>query len=656
MIVRIQTREGQARVEVDPSETLEALAAKLQQQLPTIKQFKLSRDPSHKDYLGPAEATLSSLRIQHGDRIFAQHEESPPSVPHEPEAMTHMVGNSLSGEKVVEILDTVPREHKKKISDIVLDQVDLELTKMDGREKLKSTSRRSFGDESIDTMAVEPYDERLLKEKDVKLMSFHAYLRKLKSHSGGGKFSELKRHDFGSYGEAGGKTGTEKGWGERTVSMSRLPKPMTLDRQKYRHVDRVEIEDPQILDKFLDAWRQTGAMRYGYLYGTYEVDTNVPLGIKAVVKAIYEPPQECAADGVNMLRDPYSDAIDSTAAMLGLVKVGWIFIDLEVMADDHNKYVCSRGKDTYFLRSNECIIAARLQNMNPSKCLECDDLEFGSKFVTVVVTGNEKNELDYVAYQVSQQGMDLERAEGILEYTAKPNLCRVAQSTPDRYVPAIFYQDVSEFGNKMVHEAKPYFPVDYLVVSVNGPTFPQQANPLFKRNFPIENRMYAPQTLEALKAHLNSPDNKPFRPTGQLKTISDFHLIVYLATHPGLFSSHSDEGLRILCEAVKERDSNKASEFMQSPAWQNVLRMIDNDKNLSSGDTEMAGAEFGTSIGAARSGAMSSSRPATASSAAQYEEQADQLEMMGFDRNRALEILNIVHGNIETAIEMLSGS
>eukprot|EP00960_Hanusia_phi_P078028 768772-Hanusia_phi.AAC.2 len=70
----------------------------------------------------------------------------------------------------------------------------------------------------------------------------------------------------------------------------------------------------------------------------------------------------------------------------------------------------------------------------------------------------------------------------------------------------------------------------------------------------------------------------------------------------------------------------------------------------------MAGAEFGTSVGAARSSSMSSSRPATASSSAQYEEQADQLEMMGFDRNRALEILNIVHGNIETAIEMLSGS
>eukprot|EP00287_Rhodomonas_sp_CCMP768_P027305 CAMPEP_0202849486 /NCGR_PEP_ID=MMETSP1389-20130828/80858_1 /ASSEMBLY_ACC=CAM_ASM_000865 /TAXON_ID=302021 /ORGANISM="Rhodomonas sp., Strain CCMP768" /LENGTH=67 /DNA_ID=CAMNT_0049527495 /DNA_START=7 /DNA_END=206 /DNA_ORIENTATION=- len=67
-------------------------------------------------------------------------------------------------------------------------------------------------------MAVEPYDDRLLKEKDIKLMSFHAYLRKLKSVSGGGKFSELKRHDFGSFGESGGKGGEEKGWGSRAVS------------------------------------------------------------------------------------------------------------------------------------------------------------------------------------------------------------------------------------------------------------------------------------------------------------------------------------------------------------------------------------------------------------------------------------------------------
>eukprot|EP00290_Baffinella_frigidus_P017776 CAMPEP_0180207836 /NCGR_PEP_ID=MMETSP0987-20121128/10392_1 /TAXON_ID=697907 /ORGANISM="non described non described, Strain CCMP2293" /LENGTH=71 /DNA_ID=CAMNT_0022163889 /DNA_START=30 /DNA_END=245 /DNA_ORIENTATION=+ len=35
-------------------------------------------------------------------------------------------------------------------------------------------------------------------------------------------------------------------------------------------------------------------------------------------------------------------------------------------------------------------------------------------------------------------------------------------------------------------------------------------------------------------------------------------------------------------------------------------------------------------------------------------EQADQLAAMGFDKQRALEILDIVNGNLETAMDMLS--
>ena len=238
ILVRVQTRIGQARVSVEPTDSLGALASKLQQELPALPQFKLSRDPAHKQYLGPAEATVKQLGLQHGDRIFAEcsADEVADDKPATP-SKSHVMGQTLSGKEVVEIVEASPAKVGK--GDVKLDEVDEILAKMDGREKLKgSESKRGFGSASIDSMAVEPYDERLLKEKDIKLMSFHAHLRKLKSVQGGGKFSKLERHDFGTFGETGGKGGQEKGWGERAVAMSRIPKPMTLNRQKYRHVDR----------------------------------------------------------------------------------------------------------------------------------------------------------------------------------------------------------------------------------------------------------------------------------------------------------------------------------------------------------------------------------------------------------------------------------
>lgn len=61
--------------------------------------------------------------------------------------------------------------------------------------------------------------------------------------------------------------------------------------QKYRHVDNIMFENHTIADRFLDFWRKTGSQRMGYLYGRYTEHKDIPLGIRAEVAAIYEPPQ-----------------------------------------------------------------------------------------------------------------------------------------------------------------------------------------------------------------------------------------------------------------------------------------------------------------------------------------------------------------------------
>lgn len=63
--------------------------------------------------------------------------------------------------------------------------------------------------------------------------------------------------------------------------------------KRYRHVDNISIENEEVVNRFLAYWRKTGHQRLGYMIGRYETFTEVPLGIKATVAAIYEPPQVC---------------------------------------------------------------------------------------------------------------------------------------------------------------------------------------------------------------------------------------------------------------------------------------------------------------------------------------------------------------------------
>lgn len=215
-------------------------------------------------------------------------------------------------------------------------------------------------------------------------MSFHAYLKKLrKGTSASGKFASLSEPQLTI--KSGCTTHPPYPAGICTKCQ---PSPVTLTRQIFRVVDYVEFESSTILNKFIDFWRESrGKQRLGILYGRYEARSETPLGIKAVVSAIYEPAQISEQDSLELLEDPNEATVQFVASSLGLRPVGWIFTDLEDDGTNSGKVQHKRHKDTFFLSASEIMMAADFQNKYPNACQAAPSGYFGSKFVTVVVSG-----------------------------------------------------------------------------------------------------------------------------------------------------------------------------------------------------------------------------------------------------------------------------
>uniref|UniRef100_A0AAR2J5P9 Nuclear protein localization protein 4 homolog n=2 Tax=Pygocentrus nattereri TaxID=42514 RepID=A0AAR2J5P9_PYGNA len=528
-IIRVQSPEGMKKITSTKRETAAAFLKKVAKEFGfNSNGFSVYLNRNKTGEVLSQNKTLSLLKIKHGDMLFLFPSSAGPSK----------------------------------------DEIDQYLSKQEGkiyRNRDPQLCRHGPMGKCVHCVPLEPFDEDYLNHLDppVKHMSFHAYIRKLTGGADKGKFVALENISCKI------KSGCEGHlpWPEGICTKCQ-PSAITLNRQKYRHVDNIMFENHTIADRFLDFWRKTGNQRMGYLYGRYTEHKDIPLGIRAEVAAIYEPPQIGTQNSLELIEDPRAAAVEEIAAKLGLRKVGWIFTDLLSEDTRIGTVRYSRNKDSYFLSAEECITAGHFQNQHANPCRLSPDGHFGSKFVTVVATGGPDNQVHFEGYQVSNQCMALVRDECLLPCRDAPELGYAKESSSEQYVPDVFYKDKDKFGNDITYLARP-LPVEYLIIDITT-TFPK--DPVFTFSstlrFPIENRdaLGETQDFHSLATYLaQCSSSLPF-----LDIVSDFHLLLFLVTNEVMPLRDS---IGLLLDAVKTSNEELAQTWKKSEQWATIEQL-----------------------------------------------------------------------------------
>ncbi|KAK7601803.1 hypothetical protein V9T40_009244 [Parthenolecanium corni] len=583
-ILRIQSQEGTKRLEVDPKDSTSTLYEKVFSDFSLSSYaFVLFKRKGHEDEITSSRSkSIESVGVKHGDLLYLE--------PLNGAVIFEKEDISFSDEPGPSYIKSVPSTSRASTSgsfsnglvnssssmnivfpnnQIVEDEVDQLLWKSDGkikRQRDPKFCRHGTKGQCVNCSSLEPFDESYLTEQNIKHMSFHSYLRKLTAGVDGGKFVLLE--DISCRIKPGCKD--HPPWPKGICSKCQ-PSAITLNRQVYRHVDNVMFENSHLVENFLNYWRTTGHQRIGYLYGKYEVHADVPLGIRATVVAIYEPPQESTRDSIKLLPDEREATVEQIAQKLGLKRVGWIFTDL--IADDIQKGTvkCVRGIESHFLSAQECIMAGHFQNLHPNSCRFAPGGSFGSKFVTVCVTGDAKNQVHMEGYSVSNQCMALVRDGCLLPTLDAAELGFIRESSDKQYVPDVFYKEKDKYGNEVSRLARP-LPVEYLLVDVptSTPLSPQFTFPVnfSATSFPIENRLIDGhvQDFTSLANYLMQFSSESFS-----EAVCDFHLLLYLATNSIVpMSEHMDP----LLEAIKTQNTSAIMDWKKSEHWATLEQLI----------------------------------------------------------------------------------
>jgi len=314
------------------------------------------------------------------------------------------------------------------------------------------------------------------------------------------------------------------------------------------------------------------------LFGQYASYDKVPLGVKAVVAAIYEPPQQGQADCIQLsLPDLNEKMIQNLAARFGLLCVGMIYTDLIDSGKGDGTVICKRHADSYFMSSAECVMSAQHQLKNPCPAKYSSAGFFSSRFVTCVISGDTEGQIHISSFQVTGVAEAMVR-DDIVEACIDPTLMRVKESTGTHYVPEVFYKYKNEYGVFVQEAAKPTFPVDYLLVTQTY-GFPVQPTPTFKSStFPVENRTSstpAQHDFSLLKRHLARLGQASAQDLAN--TLSDFHLLVFLATCGIL----DDDTMDNVCAVARGPTEENVRELAGLDGWCTLMAILNETSAIS---------------------------------------------------------------------------
>ena len=493
------------RINTDTSSTFQSVADQLLSKVPNgvdINDVTISDKPNDNDDTATKLGSLvnklvSELNLKNGDLLYINYGGALPT----PSASTQggsapinsVKSNSTTTVPTSSTSTSIPINKSTAHGPLNVKQlpVDDELDKLDGMIQRPISSMCRHGSKGMCEYCspLSPWDESYRKEHSIKHISYHAYLNQQMA-----KFNkkELASSYIAPLDNPNYAIDLSCSEGHqpypRGICSKCQPPPITLQLQKFRMIDHLEYANHSILNDFINVWRVSGVQRFGYLYGRYEKFEKVPMGIKAVVEAIVEPPQLDELDGITLLDWPDEQLVDEIAAKLGIYKVGIVFTDLTDLGQKDGTVLCKRHKDSYFLTNLEILMAAKFQIANPNTTKYSNNGQFSSKFVTCVISGGLQGEIEPRSYQVSTSGEALVKAD-LITGSTQPSQIYVNESNDVRYVPDISYLKINEYGLEVKTNAKPTFPGEFLLVSLTD-SFPIDPHPMFSTTpgYVIENR------------------------------------------------------------------------------------------------------------------------------------------------------------------------